>query len=91
MSGEVGRRTVVKGAAWSLPVIAAAVAAPMATASTPTTERIPVSCLLLNGTGSPQYDVQYADGTHVTMPRHEVVHDDRLKEMCPVPARGNEG
>lgn len=31
---EVSRRTVVKGAAWSLPVIAAAVATPMATAST---------------------------------------------------------
>lgn len=30
---DVGRRTVLKGAAWSLPVIAAAVAAPLASAS----------------------------------------------------------
>ncbi|MEV4669471.1 hypothetical protein [Microbacterium sp. LWO12-1.2] len=32
----VSRRTVVKGAAWSVPVVAAAVAIPLAAASTPT-------------------------------------------------------
>lgn len=34
----VERRTIIKGAAWSVPVIAAAVATPLATASTPTEE-----------------------------------------------------
>lgn len=35
MSTPISRRTIVKGAAWSLPVIAAAVAMPLASASTP--------------------------------------------------------
>lgn len=34
-SRELGRRSVIKGAAWSVPVIAAAVAAPVAAAATP--------------------------------------------------------
>jgi len=34
-TSQISRRTVVKGAAWSVPVIAAAVAAPMAVASAP--------------------------------------------------------
>lgn len=33
MTNQIGRRTVVKGAAWSIPVIAAAVAMPLAAAT----------------------------------------------------------
>jgi hypothetical protein len=44
------RRSVVKTAAWSVPVIAAAIAAPAAAASTPTTT---LSAALIAGTGVP--------------------------------------
>lgn len=37
-SAGLNRRSVVKGAAWSVPVIAAAIAAPAASASTPSTD-----------------------------------------------------
>ncbi|WP_309127676.1 hypothetical protein [Microbacterium sp.] len=44
---HIDRRTVVKGAAWSVPAIAAAVAMPMATASQSTAQiRIYADCLL---------------------------------------------
>lgn len=42
---NITRRTIVKGAAWSIPVIAAAVAAPLAAAST-----APQACLRFIGT-----------------------------------------
>lgn len=72
------RRTVVKGAAWSVPVLAAAVAAPLAAASTPPcipTEDAPLYNAELtvtaqtdpypnvNPTGTPHYDVPL--NTHV--------------------------
>lgn len=84
------RRTLLKGAAWSVPVIAAAVAVPLAAASVPT-ERIPVGCVLLNGTGSPFYQVTYSDGTSETLHRSKVAKDKELKALCKVPANGNEG
>lgn len=83
------RRTFVKGAAWSVPVIAAAVAVPLAAAST--VPRIPISCVLLNGTGSPYYQVAYNDGTTENLHRSEIVHNKTLKALCKVPANGNEG
>ncbi|WP_309127657.1 hypothetical protein [Microbacterium sp.] len=39
---EVSRRTLVKGAAWSLPVIAVAAATPLAAASAATSDLVPV-------------------------------------------------
>lgn len=47
MGRPIERRAIVKGAAWSLPVIAAAVAVPASTASTPVTGG---SCLRFIGT-----------------------------------------
>lgn len=51
--GMLSRRTVVQGAAWSVPVIAAAVATPLAAASgTPWNVRITSDCVLdVGGTG----------------------------------------
>lgn len=43
---DIPRRSVVKGAAWSIPVIAAAVAVPASTASTP----VSTACLRFIGT-----------------------------------------
>lgn len=88
---EITRRNLVKGAAWSVPVIAVASAVPLASASTTPPEKIPVSCVLLNDTGSPYYRVEYSTGPGATLHRSEVVKDKVLKEMCPVPAKGNEG
>lgn len=83
------RRTLLKGAAWSVPVIAAAVTVPLAAASM--TPRIPVGCVLLNGTGSPFYQVTYNDGTSETLHRSKVAKNKELKALCKVPANGNEG
>ena len=83
------RRTVIKGAAWSVPVIAAAVAAPLAAASTP--PRRAIACTLLNGTGHPFYDVLYSDQKHETLSRDAVAQDKDLLCMCPEPSKPNEG
>lgn len=85
------RRTFVKSAAWSVPVIAAAVAMPLAAASQVPVPRIPTSCTLLNGKGKPVYRVTYSVGPDADLSRNEVVIDPKLKAMCPVPANGNEG
>lgn len=47
------RRTVVKGAAWSVPIVAAAVAAPMAAASVVQTQCIDNSNIVLESTTTP--------------------------------------
>jgi hypothetical protein len=43
-TGTLTRRTVIKGAAWSIPVIAAATAVPLATASTSGSKDPAVTC-----------------------------------------------
>lgn len=83
------RRTLLKGAAWAVPVLAVSVATPIAAASM--TPSIPVSCVLLNSTGSPFYRVTYNDGTSETLHRSEVAKNKELKTLCKVPANGNEG
>lgn len=62
--GGVQRRTVVKGAAWSVPVIAAAVSVPM-TAATPTFDVRIVSerCNLLGLANPPYFTIEAATGT----------------------------
>ena len=59
------RRTALKASAWSIPVIALAVAAPAAAASTvaPT----PVSCTRVEGKGARHWVGVYSDGQTVTM------------------------
>jgi hypothetical protein len=54
---DVSRRTIVKGAAWSVPAIAVAVAAPLATASA----SIPPGVVVTPGNG-PWTDAQSSDG-----------------------------
>lgn len=56
--GGVPRRTIVKGAAWSIPVIAAAVSMPLAAASTIPT---PVATEFFTGVGSGYAAGDYAE------------------------------
>lgn len=61
-SGHVTRRTIAKGAAWSLPVVAVAAAAPSANASTPVQDvDVDASCYGLNigglGLSYPQFSI----------------------------------
>lgn len=62
--GGVQRRTVVKGAAWSVPVVAAAVSVPM-TAATPTFDVnvASVRCNLAGLTNPPYFTIQAQTGT----------------------------
>lgn len=76
------RRTVLKSAAWSLPVIAAAVAVPLAAASTPPAVRTPVHCTRLTKKGQPMYQVDYSDGSTATLTNGEVNSDKQLQALC---------
>lgn len=76
----VHRRTVVKSAAWSLPVIMAAVAVPLAAASQ--VERLPLTCTRLTSKGQPMYQVAYADGSTQTYNNGEVNSDKTLQALC---------
>jgi len=62
------RRTILTAAAWSLPVIAAAVAAPASTASAPQVPQ-PMSCHKIKhaGPNGHQWAGTWTDGTVVTM------------------------
>ena len=61
----MNRRQILTSAAWSIPVIALAVAAPAAAASTvaPT----PISCTRVEGKGARHWVGVYSDGQTVTM------------------------
>src|SRR5690606_8193441 len=76
----VTRRKVIHSAAWSIPVIAAAVAVPLAAASEP--PRIPVSCEKLNQQGQPHYMVTYNDGTSEIYDNGTVNSNKELKALC---------
>lgn len=60
----MNRRTALS-AAWSLPVIAAAVAAPAVSASLPLPE--PLDCRRIPGKGQPQWLGIYTDGSTVNL------------------------
>ena len=88
------RRTVLKSAAWSVPVIAVAVSVPLAAASTaPEPADRPISCTLINGTGRPTYNVGYLSGRSEILFRSQITtHEDSwLKAACPAPSKNNEG
>jgi hypothetical protein len=81
------RRTVIKSAAWSLPVIAAAVAVPLASASAPQ-ERQVLSCTLEpnhghgGGTGNAWWRVIYDNGQAAILDNGAVMSDRKLREAC---------
>lgn len=60
------KRRQALSAAWSLPVIAAAVAAPAVSASIPPAPE-PLDCRRIPGKGQPQWLGIYTDGSTVTM------------------------
>lgn len=74
-----GRRTVLKAAAWSVPVIAVSVAVPLAAAST---VRKPVHCERLTVKGQPWWLVVFDDGTTETLHNGDVMRDRELKGLC---------
>lgn len=76
------RRTVIKSLAWSVPVIAVAVATPLAAASTVVetpSPRIPVSC---EPAGKNLWTVGYNDGTRETLHQGQVSRDKTLQALC---------
>lgn len=76
------RRTIIKGAAWSLPVIAAAIAVPQSVASTKEIGNPIVECKRIQAQGQPHYSVVYADGTVVIKNQGEVDSDKELQAAC---------
>jgi len=80
---EVSRRTVVLGAAWSVPVIAAAVAVPLAAASTPPTP-MPVweFCERIDAKGQPTYLAKPFGGEPRVVTQGEVNSDKELQALC---------
>lgn len=91
MTGEVGRRTVIKSAAWSLPVIAVAVAAPLAAASVTPEPKVPVKCIRIKPNhghgGKPGnkdwWEGVYSDGSHTKpMSNGEAMSDPVWGPIC---------
>jgi len=85
---DISRRAIVKGAAWSLPVIAAAVAIPQATASTVPVQKYPVSCEYLGNhghggdSGNEWCFVLNDAGTTETLDNGTVMRNKDLKQIC---------
>lgn len=83
---ELNRRTVVIGAAWSIPVILASIATPLAAASS--VERVPIRIDYLDnyGGGGPKggawWLVTYSDGSTATLDNGTVMSDPVLKAMA---------
>lgn len=82
-SDGVSRRTVIHGAAWSLPVIAVAVAVPSATASTiPPVDLQVVSVIIAETpTGSQGADPLFPDNRQITL---RVLYRNNSNETVPV-------
>lgn len=87
------RRTVIKGAAWTIPVIAAATAIPTAAASSQLTPPKPIACSKQpnhghgGGTGNGWWQVTYWDEaagkTYVGMVDNgTVMSTPELRELC---------
>lgn len=74
----ITRRTVVHGAAWSVPVILAAVAVPLVAASTIPAQRIPLDCTNVDG----MWHVPYNDGTTEILTNGQVNSDKTLQALC---------
>lgn len=81
MSAPISRRTVVVGAAWSVPVIMVAVAVPLAAASTVAEDPV-ISCVPLDGKGQPTYLVTRMSGATRIVDQGEVNRDKDLQAAC---------
>lgn len=85
---DISRRKIIKSAAWSLPVIAAAVATPLAAASQVPTQKYPVSCKYLGNhghggdTSNDWWFITYSDGSTETLDNGTVMRNKALKEIC---------
>lgn len=78
---EITRRAALKASAWSVPIIAVAVATPLAAASVPI-ERLPLTCTPLNNKGQPHYQVAYSDGSTEILDNGTVNSDKVLQALC---------
>lgn len=77
------RRQILKASAWAVPVIALAIAAPAAAASTtaPVFDPLAVSCAPLPTKGQPMWLVTYSDGQYETITNDQAMrqHHDLCK------------
>ncbi|MGN8024722.1 hypothetical protein [Microbacterium sp. 22242] len=86
MSAPLARRTIIKSAAWSLPVIAAVTAVPLAAASA--APRTALRCERTpnhghgGGTGNGWWTVSYSDGTAAVLSNGTVMSDPALRALC---------
>lgn len=87
MSGGATRRAFVKTAAWSVPLVAIAVAVPLAAAST-TAPKYAVRCDYLGNhghggdVGNDWWLVTFSDGSSETLDNGTVMRNDALKSIC---------
>lgn len=83
---DLNRRAVVIGAAWSIPVILASIATPLAAAST--VERVPIGCVYLQNhghggsKGNDWWAVTYNDGSTAVLDNGTVMSNPELKRLC---------
>ena len=78
MNDTPTRRTIIKSAAWAMPVVAVAVSVPSAVASVAQ----PCKCVRLNQKGQPHYQVFYTDGTDQIFNNGEINRDKTLQALC---------
>lgn len=78
MTPDLPRRAVLR-AVWAAPVIAVAVATPLAAASATPTPGVPVACTKVSNT---HWNVAYNDGTSKLMHNGDVMSDPTLKALC---------
>lgn len=80
------RREFIRGAAWSVPVVVAAVAVPLASASA--VPRRPVQCIKLPNHGhggnvsNDWWEVTYSDGSKELLDNGTVMSNKALKNLC---------
>lgn len=83
----LSRRTVLH-AAWSAPVIAAAIGAPAMAASTPPVDKYVLKCEKKpnhghgGDTGNDWWEVYYSDGSFEVLDNGTVMSDPDLREIC---------
>lgn len=76
---SIDRRTVLKAGAWSVPVIAVAIATPLASASV--APKTPVKCERTDSK-NPWWNVYYSDGSVEVLHNGDVMSDKTLQALC---------
>lgn len=85
---ETTRRDIVKGAAWSVPIIALAVAAPASAASTPAEPKLPYSCEHIGDKKNTLWQGTYTNGEIIHMTHSEAMSSKVWGKLCRASGNG---